>query len=1460
MNPERWQKIELIFQTAIDLTSAERQIFLQEQCQEDLQLKSEVEKLLADSENAHSFIESPVWTDSRFLNSSAKKVISDSLEEESKEFEHETLIGTQIGVYRLTKEIGRGGMGAVFLAERADGEFSQTVAIKLIKRGMDTDFIVRRFRHERQILATIEHPFIARLLDGGTTSEGMPYFVMEFIEGETIYNYCDNHRLNLTERLKIFQKICSAVEYAHEQKIIHRDIKPSNILVTRHNEPKLLDFGIAKVLDPDLIHESVNPTASMMRLMTPDYASPEQVRGLEVTPSSDIYSLGILLYELLTGHRPYNFAGRALHEVSQVICEVAPKLPSKIIAKEENLLPQYSGLNGVFAKVRSTSPSDLQKQLSQNLDNIVMKALAKETSERYSSVKEFSDDIARHLRGQNIEAKPFTQNSKLTNLPLQTPTAMKSLAVLPFKFLNLVKTEETGDKFLGVGLADALITRLSKVRSFVVRPTSSILPFNENLSDPIQSGKQLGVDFILDGNIKKANDRLRVTIQLLNVAENSTIWATSIDEVLADVFTLEDTLSNKVIEALLPQLTGSEREEISKRGTEIPEAFEHYLRGRYYFNTFTEDGLAKAFVEFHNAISSDPNYSHAYTGIADYYIWLGIIGVLPPLECFQPAIKSATKAVEIDDKSSKAHATLGFALHAGNYDWGKAEHHLTRAIELNPNNATAYVWYSIVLFTEGRFSEGLEMARRGISLDPLTPFNQHNLGWGFYFARRYEEAEKQYKKVVQDFPNYVFGPYGLSKIYRITGKTSQALDEAIKAKHLFSNAIFSLIGEAECFAADGQTDTAHEKLRELEELSKNRYVSPYQLALIYSFLQNKEKTLEKLNEAFSIKEAWLNWLGIEPAFDFVRDEKEFQTILEKTGYEIFFNNFSASRNGFLSSSLNTSDIGNDQSTQNLKASNLHNHTTLPLEARENTGETTVQTENVKASKSRKKMWLIAAVASFVVVFGLVFALYSAGILTLSVSPSQNPQVIGNPKISGTSVVVLPFKSENAEEKNLGIGLADDLTRKLGNVKKLVVISANSGRMVEKETIPNIGEQLGTSFVVRATLNKSGENANISAEMIDTQTERVMWNETFSTSDGNLFALQTKLAEKIWTSLGIEPLPVEREQIYKDYTKSSLAYELYLLGRYQMTNRSSEDLKKAISAFNQALEEDANFALAFVGLADAHVLLSLYEINPPKDAYQRAEQAALKALSIDDNLAQAHTSLGYIKFFHKRDQAGAELEFRRAIQINPSYAQAHHWFALALMALGRATEAISEMQTAELLNPRAPIINTASCMAHYYAEKYDEATVECDQALAINESFVPAHKTKRWIYSINKNYAEALSAFRKEYSFSGGNDSEPGWNIVRAQIEAINGNHDKVRTELEKNVENPLIKNNPFAFAEEIALAYNALGDKEKTLEWLEKAEAVNNHKFNYVNAEPRFANLRNEPRFQAIVKKLKNEK
>jgi eukaryotic-like serine/threonine-protein kinase len=396
VTPDQWQMVRRIFHEAIELPAGERDAFVQKTAAGDEAVRTEVESLLASHDRAESFIEP---TDNQIT-----AVCFDPTSNNG-------MIGRRLGAYEIIREIGQGGMGAVYLGARADDQFSKRAAIKLVRSGMNTDFVVRRFLSERQILANLDHPNIARLLDGGTSEEGIPFFVMEYVEGQPIREFCDSRRLSTDERLKLFRQVCSAVHYAHQNLVIHRDIKPGNILVTAEGTVKLLDFGIAKLLAPGPRRDET--TQAAVRVMTPDYASPEQARGDPITTASDVYSLGVLLYELLTGHRPYRVASDSPLEIIRAICEEEPDRPSTAVARIETMRSVDNDTETTVtpesvSKARNSQPDKLRRQLEGDLDNIVLKAMRKDPRRRYASAEQLSDDIRRYLEGLPVIARKDT--------------------------------------------------------------------------------------------------------------------------------------------------------------------------------------------------------------------------------------------------------------------------------------------------------------------------------------------------------------------------------------------------------------------------------------------------------------------------------------------------------------------------------------------------------------------------------------------------------------------------------------------------------------------------------------------------------------------------------------------------------------------------------------------------------------------------------------------------------------------------------------------------------------------------------------------------------------------------------------------------------------------------------------------------------------------------------------------
>jgi serine/threonine protein kinase/tetratricopeptide (TPR) repeat protein len=692
---EKWDQVKEILALALEQESGERNNFIRKACGEDEGLRAEVESLAAHYDRADSLLE----------NSPAANLLS---------FQPDRFIGRRLGAYRIVRVIGHGGMAMVYLGERDDDNFRKSVAIKMVMPGPNSEEIYRRFRNERQALAAIDHPNIVKLLDGGSTEEGLPYLVMDYVDGVPIDQYCDVHRLSIKGRLQLFRTVCSAVQYAHEQLIIHRDLKPGNILITKGGVPRLLDFGIAKLLNPEFFQTALI-TQTNWRPMTPEYASPEQVRGQSVTKASDVYSLGVLLYELMTGHRAYRSSVHSLLEVERAICEEEAEKPSAVVGRTENQASRGSNTQSVITPElvsanRSLDPAALRRRLEGDLDTIVMKALRKQPQDRYVSVAQFSDDIERHLSGKPVTARKLTiadhsgrflrkhRESLATALVLLLviagliawetraiwklavrpgPTAVQSnarssVAVLGFK--NLSGRPDTA--WISTALSEMLAAELGageKLRTLpsetVVRAKSDLsLTDTESLSAETLARLRtnLGSDFVVLGSYldmgQASAGQIRLDLRLQDTAKGETVAAISQTSTEAEILDLVSRTGRRLREELgVSEVSPFEATGVRASVPSNPEAMRFYAEGldklRIFDALSARDLLTRAAVV-------DPSYPLVHSALARAWMRLGYN---------QNAIDEARKALDLAGKLSREdHALIEARYYEATKNWEKA--------------------------------------------------------------------------------------------------------------------------------------------------------------------------------------------------------------------------------------------------------------------------------------------------------------------------------------------------------------------------------------------------------------------------------------------------------------------------------------------------------------------------------------------------------------------------------------------------------------------------------------------------------------------------------------------------------------------------------------------------------------------------------------------------------------------
>jgi serine/threonine protein kinase/tetratricopeptide (TPR) repeat protein len=737
--------------------------------------------------------------------------------------------------YAIERELGRGGMATVYLAR--DLRHRRVVAVKLLRAELAGPIGPERFLREIEIAAGLSHPHILPLFDSGG-SNGLLYYVMPYIEGESLRQRLDREgQLPIEDAVRITREVGEALGYAHGLGFVHRDIKPANILLS-HNHAVVADFGIARAISAA---GGEQLTETGLSLGTPAYMSPEQaLGGSEVDGRSDLYSLGCVLYEMLVGDPP--FLGHS---------------PQQILARH------------VMDPV--PSPRTVRASVPPALEQALLRALAKAPVDRYATVPQF------------IEALGALQVSgpQATVILRSVPPA-RSIAVLPF--VNLSGDPE--NEYFGDGLAEELLNLLSGIKGLRVASRTSSFAFKGTKTDLRAIGQTLNVQHVLEGSVRKAGNRIRVTAQLTGAADGFDLWSGRYDRELSDVFAIQDEIARTIVDALQVQLTGEQAERLAKRGTADPEAYDCYLKGRHHWNN-RPIGIRKAVEYFKEAVAKDPGYALAYTGLADCYGsmggWEG--NAMRPHEAWPKAAAAARRALELDEGLGEAHTSLGHVHLHYDWDWRAAEREFRRAMELHPTYSTAHHWSSHLAMARGQTDLSLAESRRCLELDPVDLVINVHLIWHYWLAGQPDEAIEQGCKTRELHPNAFWPEFFIGLACEDKLMPDAAVTHLDKAATMSTGSTFVLAALGHAYAAAGRPERALELLRELDARGRERYVPAYDRAVIYAGLNRIDPALAWLQRAYDERSSWMSYLKVEPRLDVLRSDSRFATLLRKVGLE-----------------------------------------------------------------------------------------------------------------------------------------------------------------------------------------------------------------------------------------------------------------------------------------------------------------------------------------------------------------------------------------------------------------------------------------------------------------------------------------------------------------------------------------------------------------------------------------------
>jgi eukaryotic-like serine/threonine-protein kinase len=782
------------------------------------------------------------------------------------------MIGRTISHYTIHEKLGEGGMGIVYKAR--DLKLERIVALKFLPPSLAASKgELTRFEQEARAISALNHPGIATIFDVDE-AEGQKYLVLEYLPGGTLKHQlkelrAEDRKFSLGNVTAWGIQIAEALDHAHRHGIIHRDVKTDNIMLTEEGKVKLTDFGLAK------LRGNVQITRTASTVGTAAYMSPEQLRAEDIDRRTDIFSLGVVLYELVTSHLPFR--------------------------GEFEAALSYSILNDQPEPLTS-----LRKDVPPALAKVITRCLEKEKEQRYQSAADVAADlknVARDLEspGPRPSGTPrsWTMISRaslwragavgalllavllyffLSRSPSPLPAA-KSIAVLPFQ--NLSDNKE--DEYFSEGITDDIIAQLSKINDLKVISRTSVMQYKELKKNVRDIGKELGVATVLEGSVRRSGNKVRVVAQLIDATNEGHLWADTYDKEMTQVFAIQSDVAQRIAAALQAKLSLAEKGRIDKKQTEDTEAYQLYLKGRFYWNKRRVEDLKKAIEYFSQATEKDPGYALAYAGLASAFVLLPQHGLPLPDEWYAKARNAATKALEIDSSLAEAHAVLGLIANDHEFDWAGAESHYRRAIELDPGYPTAHQWYAATLQYVGRFDQALSEARRAHELDPLSLIINYGLADALYMMRHYDEATRQYESTLALDPTFPWAHLGLASLYQVQGRYDQAIAECESMEHVAGNSPLSLVYLARAYAMAGRRTDAQRILNELLPLAQRGSALTCGIGEVYYSLGNKDKAFEWFEKAYQARDNELLSLATEPLWDGLRSDPRYASLAKKIG-------------------------------------------------------------------------------------------------------------------------------------------------------------------------------------------------------------------------------------------------------------------------------------------------------------------------------------------------------------------------------------------------------------------------------------------------------------------------------------------------------------------------------------------------------------------------------------------------